>query len=177
MSCFFRSKNITEEAFLDKIKSDEFFGLIVVDIESPPEVVKRFSEVGFGTIFRHMEVTESMVHPTYLAELKTSKRPFPLDKVLTLAFHGKQLLITTEFAKFYMSLGVKLTNITEALEYECDKPLENFVNSITEQRKEATRTNNTALQNVFKLVANRLLFDLSRYLIQLFFKVPMEELG
>ena len=155
-SCFFRSKTITEKAILEKIKSDEFFGVIVVDIESPPEVVKRFSEVGFGTVFRHMEVTESMIHPTYLTELKASKRPFPLDKVLTLAFHGKQLLITTEFAKFYMSLGIKLTNITEALEYECGKPLENFVNSITEQRKEATRTKNTALQNVFKLVANRL---------------------
>ena len=157
-SCFFRSKNITEEVILEKIKSDDFFGVIVVDIESPPEVVKRFSEVGFGTVFRHMEVTEQMIHPTYLTQLKASKRPFPLDKVLTLAFHGKQLLITTEFAKFYMNLGVKLTNITEALEYECGKPLENFVNSITEQRKEATRTKNTALQNVFKLVANRFLF-------------------
>ena len=154
-SCFFRSKQITEKAILEKIASDDFFGVILVDIETPPDVVKRFSEVGFGTVFRHMEVSESMIHPTYLSHLKSSKRPFPLDKVLTLAFHAKQILITTEFAKFYLKIGVKLSNITEALEYECDTPLANFVNTVTEQRKQATRTNNSALQNVFKLVANR----------------------
>ena len=154
-SSFFRSKKITEKAILEKIKSDEFFGVILVDIESPPEVVKRFSAAGFGTVFRHMEVTESMIHPVYLSHLKSTKRPFPLDKVLTLAFHAKQILITTELAKFYLEIGVRLSNITEALEYECDTPLANFVNTVTEQRKEATRTNNSALQNVFKLVANR----------------------
>ena len=154
-SSFFRSKNITERAILEKIAKDEFFGLILVDIESPPEVIRRFSEVGFGTIFRHMEVDESMIHPTYLSKLKDLKRPFPLDKVLTLAFHAKSILITTELAKFYMSLGMKLSNLTEALEYECDTPLANFVNTVTEERKKATRAGNTALQSVFKLVANR----------------------
>ena len=154
-SCFFRSKNITEKAIFEKIQSDDFFGAIVVDIETPPDVVKRFSEVGFGTIFRHMEVSESMIHQTYLSEMKSQKRAFPLDDILTLAFHAKSILITTELAKFYMDIGVNLSNISEALEFERDTPLKNFVNTVTHQRKEATRANNSALQNVFKLVANR----------------------
>ena len=71
-----------------------------------------------------------------------------------MGFHGKELLLTTEFIKFYLKIGIKVSNISLAIEYEQDRALADFVNHVTNERKKATEANNNALQNVFKLVMN-----------------------
>ena len=86
--------------------------------------------------------------------MKDRKTQFPLDRVLTLTYKAKNILLTTETAKFYMEQGLELTNMTTAFEYEKAFPLAHFVKDITEQRKAATRSGNKALQDVFKLVMN-----------------------
>ena len=86
--------------------------------------------------------------------MNRNKRSFPLDPVLTVGYHGKDLLLTTEFVKYYLKIGMEVTNVTEALEYEQDNALADFVNHVTNERKKATEAGNNALQNIFKLVMN-----------------------
>ena len=153
-SVFFNRKNVRENEIFEKIKSGDFFGLVLCDVRSPEAVKEKFSKFNFPPVFCHLPVEESMIHPDYLTILKDRKTQFPLDRVLTLTYEAKNLLLTTETAKFYMELGLELSNITKAYEYEEAYPLAHFVKEVTEQRKAATRSGNKALQDVFKLVMN-----------------------
>ena len=76
-------------------------------------------------------------------------------KVLTQAFHASNILITSETARFYHQVGIELSNLTWACEFERDTPFAPFVSQITEERKKATREGNKALGNIWKLVMNR----------------------
>ena len=153
-SIFFNRKNIRENEIFEKIKSGDFFGLVLCDVRSPEAVKEKFSKINFPPVFCHLPIEETMIHPDYLQILKDRKTQFPLDRVLTLTYKAKNLLLTTETAKFYMELGLELSNITKAYEYEKAYPLAHFVKDVTEQRKAATRSGNKALQDVFKLVMN-----------------------
>ena len=74
---------------------------------------------------------------------------------MTQTFNAEQILITTETARFYFDIGMEISNLTWALEFEKDRPFADFVNQITEERKKATRAGNKPLQNIWKLVMNR----------------------
>ena len=154
-SSFFNQNRITEDKILRKVKQGKFFGLVKLDLKSPQSVIDRFMKLGFPLIFRHLEITPEMVHPEYKRIMSEQGRKFDQNAVLSQTFHANQILITTEMAVFYHKLGVELSNLTMALEYEKDRPLEKFVNQVTDERKKATRLKNKPLQNIFKLVMNR----------------------
>ena len=153
-SVFYRQNDITEEKILAKISTGDFFGLIKCDVFSPNHVIEFFKPINFAPVFIHKTVDEDSIHPEYLDILRRNNRSFPLDPVLTIGFHGKSLLLTTEFVKYYLKIGMKISNVTEAIEYEQDDALANFVNHVTDQRKKATEAGNDALQNIYKLVMN-----------------------
>ena len=153
-SIFFNRKRILENEIFEKIKSGEFFGLVMCDVKSSDSAKEKFSKLNFPPVFCHLPIREDMVHPEYLTILKERKTQFPLDRVLTLTYQAKQILLTSETAKFYMEVGVELSNISRAYEYEQANPLAHFVKEVTDQRKAATRSGNKALQDVFKLVMN-----------------------
>ena len=153
-SVFFRRNEVSESEILDKVVTGDFFGLIKCDVHSPDHVIDFFKGMSFGPVFLHKTVDPDSIHPEYVDILNRNKRSFPLDPVLTVGYHGKDLLLTTEFVKYYLKIGMEVTNVTEALEYEQDNALADFVNHVTNERKKATEAGNNALQNIFKLVMN-----------------------
>ena len=153
-SVFFNQKRITEEKILAKVKAGKFFGLVKLDLKSPEKVIKKFMKLSFPPIFRHLNIEPEMIHDEYKAKMTAQARKFDSLSVLSQTFHANQLLITTEMALFYHKLGIKLSNLSMAIEFERDRPFANFVNQITSERKKATRTGNKPLQNIWKLVMN-----------------------
>ena len=63
-------------------------------------------------------------------------------------------MITTDLYLFYHEAGLKITNLSVALEYPKAKPLVNFVKNITEKRKEAEIAKDSQKQATYKLIAN-----------------------
>ena len=177
ISSFFNRKQVTEREIFEKIKNGDFFGLVQCDVISPQSVIDKFSKFNFPPVFCHLPIDESMIHPSYLSILKARKTQFPLDRVLTLTYQAKNILLTTETAKFYLDQGLELSNITQAYEYEKAFPLAHFVKDITDQRKAATRSGNKALQDVFKLVMNSSYgfgFEIAIVYIQYFISKPVK---
>ena len=154
-SIFFNQKRITENQILNKIKGDKFFGLVKLDLKSPKPVIDKFMKLGFPPIFRHLQIDPEMIHPEYKVKMTTQARKFDSQSVLSQTFHADQILITTDMALFYHKLGMELSNLTMAIEFEKDRPFAAFVNKITAERKKATRMNNKPLQDIYKLVMNR----------------------
>ena len=151
---FFARKNISESEILKSVADGNFYGLIQVDIFSPDPVIDYFNKLNHPPIFNHVEVEESMLSNQTVEFLKQRKKKFPLSRQLTLTFHAKNYLMTTDLAKYYMSKGMVLSNLKIALEYNKDQPLAPFVNLVTEKRKEATRMRDNNLQNTYKLCMN-----------------------
>ena len=155
-SVFFNQKRITEEQILAKVKNGKFFGLVKLDLTSPQTVIDKFMKLKFPPIFRHLDIDPAMIHEEYKKKMTAHARKFDCLSVLSQTFNAVQILITTETALFYHKLGMELSNLTLAIEFEKDCPFADFVNQITDERKKATRANNKPLQDIFKLVMNRL---------------------
>ena len=154
IATFFNSSKIIEADILEAVAADKFYGLILVDIWSPPAVVDHFMKLNHPPIFKHLQVEEDMVNETFRDILKERKTQFPLPKQLSLCFNAENYLLTTDLALFYLRKGLKLTNLRLAIEYPKTRPLKNFVNLVTNKRKEATRLKDNNLQQTFKLVMN-----------------------
>ena len=154
-SVFFNQKRITEQKILNKVKSGKFFGLVKLDLRSPQAVIDKFMKLKFPPIFRHLNIDPEMIHDVYKEKMTSQARKYDSLSVLSQTFHADQILITTETALFYHKLGVEMSNLSWALEFEKDCPFADFVNQITDERKKATRAGNKPLQDIFKLVMNR----------------------
>ena len=154
ISTFFNKSSITEADIMQAVAAGQFYGLIQVDIESPPEVVDHFLKLNHPPIFKHITVDEDMINEDFRKRLNERKVSFPLDKQLALCFNANNYLLTTNLAQFYLSKGMILSNLKLAIEYPRTKPLEKFVNLVTSKRKEATRLRDNNLQQTFKLVMN-----------------------
>ena len=154
ISNFFARKNICANEIMEAVANDSFYGIIRCDIFSPPSVIEHFSKLNHPPIFAHIQIEENMVGNKMKEILAARKVKYPLDKQLTLVFHHKQYVLTTDLAKFYMEKGMELTNLTLAIEYTRSKPLANFVETVTNKRKEATILGDNNLQNTWKLVNN-----------------------
>ena len=154
ISQFFGRKNICANEIMGAVANESFYGIIRCDIKSPPHVIEHFSKLNHPPIFAHKSLEEDMVGSKMKEVLKERSAKFPLEKQLTLVFHHEQYVLNTDLAKFYMDKGMLLTNLTLAVEYTKSKPLANFVHTVTEQRKEATRRGDQNLQNTWKLIMN-----------------------
>ena len=155
VSKFFNCKRlISESELIDAIIAKEIFGMVQCDIMSPQKVIEKFMKLNFPPIFIHREVQSDSVCDFMRDQILNTKRKFPLKKQLTLGFHAKQHLITTEQFLFYHKQGMVLNNIAVVIEYQRDKPLKNFVDIVTEHRKQATLQNDESKQQLYKLVAN-----------------------
>ena len=53
--------------------------------------------------------------------------------------------------KYYHSRGMKMSNLEFCVEYTRDKPIADFVQKMTEHRKQATRDGNKELQMLYKV--------------------------
>ena len=155
-SVFFNQNRITAEKILGKVKTKQFFGLVKLDLKSSQSVIDKFMKLNFPPIICHLNIDPEMIHEDYKEAMTKQGRSYEDISVLSQRFHANQVLITTDMAVFYHDLGMELSNLTMAVEFEQDTPFADFVNEITSERKKATRSNNKPLQDIFKLVMNRL---------------------
>ena len=154
ISRFFARKDIRANELMGAVADGSFYGIIRCDIFSPPDVVNYFLKLNHPPIFTHKCLEEDMVGAPMKKLLEERSAKFPLEKQLTLVFHHKQYVLNTDLAKFYIAKGMQLTNLTLAIEYTKSKPLADFVHTVTENRKEATRKGDQNLQNTWKLIMN-----------------------
>ena len=66
LSGFYYSKNIQSDQILQAVFNDTFFGLCMVDLDTPEELKKSFLRLNVGTIFTRIVVEESMLESDML---------------------------------------------------------------------------------------------------------------
>ena len=153
VSTFLMRESVAESEILDAIREGRFYGVAKVDIQTPEEISKKYEHLNFPLIFNSPEITEDMLTPEQLQMVKSRKEEFPL-RPKTLTWNARGYVGCTPLLKFYMELGMKVTNIQWALEYQSEKPFEGFVNKMVDERISASQNKNGPKGDRAKFVLN-----------------------
>ena len=143
----------TEMDILDGIKSATLYGFIVADITTPVEVYEKIKWINFPPIFQRAFVTEDMLSPYMKTRVEHEGTKLPRETVIQ-TYNAKQQLLYTDLVRFYIDLGLVISNITMFVQFTPSKPLKPFVDRVTEGRMNATRDGNDNLGLAFKITGN-----------------------
>ena len=144
MKRFEKKRNI-----IKMLTDDEIFGFIKCDIDAPNDVIERFKHLNFPPITRRGTVTEDMVSPYMTERLTECDRTVPVETVVN-AWTGKQLMIYTPLLQLYLKLGLKISNVTQIIQYVPSKCFETFIDKCVQGRIDATGVSDTKA-NTYKV--------------------------
>lgn len=138
---------------LEGIKSGNLFGFVICDVRTPDHILNKIRWINFPPVIRRESIDETLLTP-YMKE-RVKERGYKLPQVSPIqTFHGKQLLLYTPLAKFYLELGLELENITSFIQYKESHVLKNFVRKITDGRINAKKRKNSELELAYKVIGN-----------------------
>ena len=107
----------------------------------------------FPPIVSRREIDDDMLSP-YMKELVDKVKGRKTGPTPIQTYHGKNLFLMTPLVRFYLNLGLKVTNITKFVQYVPGKCLLPFANKVVQLRSEATDDKNDAKQMTAKLFGN-----------------------
>ena len=123
------------EKIVKGVKNKELFGFLIVDIHTP-EDLKHFCR-DFSPIIKNINISREDIG-VYMQKVAEQhdllKKP---KKYLISSYFGKEILINTEMAEFYLNLGLKITRIYEFIQFYSKKCFETLANEIVNSRREA----------------------------------------
>ena len=141
---------MTEAEIIKAIKTDKLFGAIKCDIECPDENRDFYSEM--APIFKTIEVDIDVIgeHMQNFEAQGVAKR-----KTLVGGLKARNNLLATPLLKFYLSIGMVISNITTVIEYDSSECFKTFTEKVTETRRKADKQPSTKIQaNTAKLLGN-----------------------
>ena len=144
----------SEQKILDGIEKNDLFGFVVADVTTPPDVLEKILPLNFPPIIHRAEIDESMVSDYMKKRCEARDRKLP-QETLVQTYHAKQLMIYTATLKFYLELGLKISNVSKFIQFIPTQPLESFVEKITQGRINAVKSGNESLGTAYKIIGNR----------------------
>lgn len=146
-------RSITKDRLIDMVKTDQFFGLLEVDIFTPPPLKEKFFE--FCPIFKNVHVSLKDLSP-HMREFGEKngfmKKP---TRLLIASYFGTKILLNTDLLKWYLDHGLEVTKIHQAVEYVPKRCFENFVQSGANYRRMGdTHPDKAIMASTYKLLLN-----------------------
>ena len=140
LSKFLTWKCIKDTDILEAIVRDEFFGIVKVNVRTPLTVIEKYAHLNFPLIFNRVNVDEDMLSDKMKAIAKKCGRQFP-HETMTLTWNGDNLILTSDMAKFYLSIGMRITVVHYAVQYVKGRPFKRFVDDLVQIRVSSIGTN------------------------------------
>ena len=153
ISQFLSRTSVSEEEILTAAANGTFYGIICLDISTPPEVIEKYEDLNFPFIFNNVPITEDMLSEATQNLAKSRSIKFPVT-AKTLTWNAVGFIGCTTLLKFYKELGMELSNVRWALQYERGAPFSDFVNSLVDVRIDAIKNDNGPLGDRAKFVLN-----------------------
>ena len=153
VSQFLSQPSVSETEILNALAEDSFYGIICLDIKTPVEVIAKYKHLNFPFIFHDFDVTEDMLSTETLAMAEARKTKFPY-KAKTLTWNSKGFIGCTPLLRFYLDLGMELSNIQWAIQYQRGAPFAEFVSSLVGERIKAAEECNKPRGERAKFVLN-----------------------
>ena len=128
----------TPDTLLDAIVNDEVFGFVRCDVHTPREMIESFGEFLFPPIFDRMQVTEDLVSD-YMRERMIEDENEKEPTTIVQRYNAKGIYLMTPLVKFYVSRGMKVSNITQFVQYIGGEAFDSFVETCYKERVAATK--------------------------------------
>ena len=130
-------RQLSFNKILHGIQNNSLFGLLIVDIHTPTELQPLFSD--HPLIIKNVMVSCKDIGE-YMKKVADEHGFLKKTKqILICSDFGKEVLITTEMAKFCLEKGLKITRIHEFVEFHPEKCFEDLGNRICEARRQGDR--------------------------------------
>ena len=147
-------KELSQAQVLEKIRTEEIFGLAKVDILTPDWLKPRLAE--FPPIFKNCEVGRKNLSPfmrEYCEKAGALKQP---SRLLISSYYASHILLITPLLKYYLRLGLEVTKVHYVVEFPDHKPcFQTFADNVCNARRKGDQDpNSDILANTFKLVGN-----------------------
>ena len=143
----------TEQSLLEAIKNDQIYGFAVRDVKCPDPILAKYKDFLFPPVIKHETITED--HVTGYMKRRVTEDERKLDfKTVVQVYNGEQLLLMTDIIKFYMEIGLEVSNITQFIQYIPRKILKPFVQEVVGMRIDATRDGDDTKQTTAKIFGN-----------------------
>ena len=146
---------LSKTTLLKAIKDGEVFGFVRCDVNSPDAMVEKHLKNGFlfPPVITKQVIDDEMLSP-YMKEQNDKKPLKTKDSTPIQTYNGTNLFLFTPLIQLYMKLGLKISNVTEVVQYYPGKCFLPFVNRVVKLRSEATRDGDDAKQLTAKLFGN-----------------------
>ena len=144
----------TDEKLLSGIKSGELYGFIKCDVESPKEFIDKYLHLNFPPVIRRQTIEKSHMSGYMFERFVSTERKTGIYSLIQ-SFHGKSLILFSPLAKFYMEIGLRLSNVQYFIQYQPYRCLEDFTKKVTSMRIAADYECNDEKSTTAKLVGNR----------------------
>ena len=96
---YYRVCDIREDEILQNVYDNKFEGLLLVDLDTPPELKKSFSALNIGTIFTRINVKSEMLNQKMKEQCE--KRGYKFSPQLSMVFKHENYLCTSDMLNMY----------------------------------------------------------------------------
>ena len=117
---------------LEKMKTDEFFGFMTVDIEVPEKLYDKFAE--FPPIFTNGDVREQSEYMSGLRERLSKKLPKKNRKLVSV-MKAQKICLYTPLLKWYVEHGLVVTKVHSYITAKKNAPFKSFTEWVSDCRR------------------------------------------
>ena len=159
-------KKQTQAQLLRRVQEGTFFGALGVDIDTPPHLRDKFSEM--TPIFKNVEIGRSEVGEHMQAFAEQHDIMTTPWRTLIGSYKGVKILLGTPLLKLYLDEGLVVTRVHQVVQWRSHPWLEPFADFVpTSRRATDADPNQKILRETAKLVGNadfgRFIMDVARH--------------
>ena len=148
--------NDSEKSLIEAICNGSVYGFVTCDVVTPIEMIKQRDSDGylFPPIVRRMTIEDDHLSPYMKEKFLVNNRKLGKTPTVVQTYNANQIFVLTEMVRVWMKMGLKISNITEFIQYIPGKTLLPFVEKVTRMRCEATYDKDEAKATTAKLYGN-----------------------
>ena len=159
MSPLFHQQTSTSD-IIDLVKNNKLFGAVECDLTVPESWSRNgispyeyFSE--FCPLFRTCNVSMNDIGDHMQCFMKDNNMSARTRKTLVAGMRAEKILLATPLLKFYLDLGLVVSDVYTVIEFDPRKCFEKFVNGIADDRRKADKSLIPPIQgDTSKLIGN-----------------------
>lgn len=146
-------KGVSMETILEGVRSEVFYGFLVVDINVPPhlrDMMDAFPPLFSNTTLNMDDIGDVMREYATNAGIQIQNR-----RLLLSGMAAREMMLSSRLLAFYLSLGLQVTRIYQTISFVKSYPFATFVDEVTKHRKAAQRDpNKKIIGEIYKLLGN-----------------------
>ena len=138
------------------VLDDTLFGFVECSLRSPPHLIEKYAHLNFPPLIVRQKVTSDMLGDFMNERMKKLGRKLPAngeEKVIN-AWNADRIMLFTPLLKFYLEMGIQMTEVFDIQQYSRKSCFKRFINSCVEGRTNADAANKPTAAQTFKIAMN-----------------------